>query len=64
MCIRDRASTLHTHVTEGFAFVRELADIMSKDFDIRKIETFPVPFEALADHAPIYYANQIWNLQV
>jgi triacylglycerol lipase len=57
-------ASLRAQVSEGFAFVRELADIMTKDFDIRNIDTFPVPFEALADHAPIYYANRIWNLQV
>lgn len=52
---------LLTSLREGLGFVRELVDVTTKDFDLGRRGTWPIASERIADHAPIYYANKIWN---
>ncbi|HEX4602415.1 MAG TPA: hypothetical protein VH724_00330, partial [Candidatus Angelobacter sp.] len=47
---------------EGFAFWRLARDSAVRDAHLNDMSTWSVPVESLADHAPIYYANKIWNL--
>ena len=49
-------------VHEAGKFLHEVGEVLTKNFNAANIDTYPVPFEALADHAPIYYANELWNL--
>ncbi len=60
---QPRKEDLLEYIHESFSFVRQIVDVVTKDFNPGKVETFPIPFEALADHAPLYYADKIWNLQ-
>lgn len=53
--------TLLAHLHESFGFAKELFDITTRDFNIRDMGTWPVASQGLADHAPVYYANKIWN---
>jgi hypothetical protein len=48
---------------EGVDFARRVVDVV-RDFHIGNMATWPVPIEGLADHAPVYYANETWNLLV
>lgn len=49
---------------EGFAFWRLAKDAAVRDAHLSDMSTWSVPSESLVDHAPIYYANKIWNLLV
>jgi triacylglycerol lipase len=49
---------------DGFAFVRQTVDVGLRKSRIKDMTTWPVPVESLVDHAPVYYANKIWNLLV
>jgi len=53
---------LFDDLREGVDFWKKIVQVASKDFHIGNMTTWPVPIEALADHAPIYYANETWNL--
>jgi triacylglycerol lipase len=49
---------------EGFEFWRLAKDAAVRDAHLNNMSTWAVTSESLADHAPIYYANKIWNLLV
>jgi len=49
---------------EGFEFWRLAKDAVVRDAHLNDMSTWAVPVESLVDHAPIYYANKIWNLLV
>jgi hypothetical protein len=53
--------TLLSHIHESFSFAKEIFDITTRDFKLTDMGTWPVVSQALADHAPVYYANKIWN---
>ena len=49
---------------EGFEFWRSAKDAAVRDAHLNDMSTWTVPVESLVDHAPVYYANKIWNLLV
>src|SRR5258708_15288367 len=55
---------LFDDLREGVDFWKKIVQVANKDFHIGNMTTWPVPIEALADHAPVYYANKTWNLLV
>jgi triacylglycerol lipase len=55
---------LFDDLREGVDFWKKVVEVATKAFHIGNMATWPVPVEALADHAPVYYANETWNLLV
>lgn len=49
---------------DGFDFLRQAVDVAVSNSRVNDMRTWPVPVASLVDHAPIYYANKIWNLLV
>ena len=48
---------------ESFVFGKKALNELLH-FNPVNMDRWPVPFEALADHAPVYYANHTWNLAI
>jgi hypothetical protein len=45
----------------GLASAKEAADALTHDFSLFDLGTWPIACDAVADHAPIYYADKIYN---
>lgn len=49
-------------INAGLSFgLRAFDCIKKKPLDLLHPTRWPLPIDALADHAPIYYANRLWN---
>ena len=46
---------------DTFAHAKEVADMLTHGFSITNPGSWPILFDAVADHAPIYYTNKIFN---
>jgi triacylglycerol lipase len=46
---------------DAFAHAKELADVLTHGFSITNPGSWPILFDGVADHSPIYYANKIFN---
>jgi hypothetical protein len=54
---------LFDSLREGVDFAKKIINV-AKDSHVANMATWPVPIEALVDHAPVNYANKTWNLLV
>ena len=45
----------------SFAHALESADALARGLATMNPDRWPLPFEVIADHAPVYYANKIFN---
>ena len=55
---RDRIAAI---AADTFAHAKEVADVLTHGFSITNPGSWPILFDAVADHAPIYYTNKIFN---
>jgi hypothetical protein len=62
MLEQEEKHGLFDDLREGVDFWKKVVQVAAKDSHIGNMTTWPVPIEALADHAPVYYANKTWNL--
>jgi hypothetical protein len=46
---------------DAFAHAKEVADVLTHGFSITNPGSWPIPFDVVADHSPIYYTNKIFN---
>ena len=46
---------------DAFSFAAEMGDVITRNFAPLDPSQWPVSFEAVADHAPVYYANKLFN---
>jgi pimeloyl-ACP methyl ester carboxylesterase len=46
---------------DAFAHAKEVADVLTHGFSITNPGSWPIAFDAVADHSPIYYTNKIFN---
>ena len=64
MLEQEEKHGLFDDLREGVDFWKKMVKAARADFQIDNMTTWPVPIEALADHAPVNYANKTWNLLV
>src|SRR6266700_1844948 len=64
MLEQEEKHGLFNDLREGVDFWKKVMKVAKGDFHINNMATWPVPIEALADHAPVNYANMTWNLLV
>jgi hypothetical protein len=54
-------NTLGALAADAFCHAKGIANVLASGFSPIDPQTWPVAWDALADHAPIYYANKIFN---
>jgi hypothetical protein len=64
MLEQEEKHGLFNDLREGVDFWKKVVKVAKEDFHINNMATWPVPIEALVDHAPVNYANMTWNLLV
>lgn len=57
-------NTLGALAADAFCHAKGIANVLASGFSPIDPQTWPVAWDALADHAPIYYANKIFNALV
>lgn len=55
---RDSLTAL---AADAFAHAKEVADVLTHGFSITDPGSWPILFDVVADHSPIYYTNKIFN---
>jgi triacylglycerol lipase len=55
---RDSITAL---AADAFAHAKEIRDVLTHGFSIAKPGSWPILFDGVADHSPIYYTNKIFN---
>jgi hypothetical protein len=46
---------------DAFSHARDIADVLRRGVSAADLGSWPVPYDAVADHAPVYYANKLFN---
>lgn len=46
---------------DAYAHAKQIADVLTKGFSPLDPSTWPILVDVLSDHAPVYYANKIFN---